>query len=211
MPVRPGLIEHGLQDVRQQRHRDGYEQSVVAGPPQRLATPTRGKPADGGQHQKDLLVGAPGQGAGEFLRSRLGVAGDRTSDRDIRRGRPDVDRQGILAVGECDRPEFWLLYASCEGPETSVSFQRTSCRPGSPFCHNLQWPFSGFLSARLVRFPRERDAHRRDATHLAADGPSDRPLQLLPGVEWPRRRCPVIERPLGRSDSRWRKPFGSPG
>jgi hypothetical protein len=36
---------------------------MIAGPPQRLAAPARGEPADGGENQKDLFVGAPGQGS----------------------------------------------------------------------------------------------------------------------------------------------------
>src|SRR5260370_30346668 len=73
---------------------------MVAGAPQRrLNGAARGEPADGGQHQKDLLVGAPGQGAGDLLRSGRGIASDRTRDRDIRLSRPDGDRKVWPAKG----------------------------------------------------------------------------------------------------------------
>ena len=96
--VRPGLVEQKFQAMGQQRRCDRDEQGMIAGSPQRLGAPTRGKPAGGCDDQKDLLVGSPGQGAGQQLRSRPSIAGDRTRDRGICSGRPDGDRKAWPAA-----------------------------------------------------------------------------------------------------------------
>jgi hypothetical protein len=98
--VRPGLVEQKFQAMRQQRRCDRDEQSMVAGAPQRLGTPARDKPAGGCHNQKDLLVGAPSQAAGQLLRSRRSIAGDRTRGCDIGSSRPDGDRKDLRAVKE---------------------------------------------------------------------------------------------------------------
>jgi hypothetical protein len=83
-----------------QRGYDRDEQSMVAGAPQGLSAPARGKPASGCQDQKDLLVGAPRQSAGHLLRSRRSVVGDRLRDGDICSGWPDGDRKAWTAARE---------------------------------------------------------------------------------------------------------------
>jgi hypothetical protein len=98
--VRPGLVEHKFQTMGQQRGCDRDKQSMVAGAPQGLSAPARGKPASGCQDQKDLLVGAPRQSAGHLLRSRRSVVGDRLRDGDIRSGWPDGDRKAWTAARE---------------------------------------------------------------------------------------------------------------
>ena len=60
-------------DVGQQRGRDGDQQSMVAGTPQRLRPPTRGDPAGCRKNQEYLFVGGPGESARDNFRAVVGV------------------------------------------------------------------------------------------------------------------------------------------
>src|SRR5512139_1559371 len=100
---------------------------MVAGAAQRLAVSARSNPTRHGQNQKDLFVGAPGQGLGDLLRGGRGIASDRTRQRDIRLGRPDCD---------------WKVWPAAKAAGSNSSahgsnnrkrkylFQRATCRPG---------------------------------------------------------------------------------
>jgi hypothetical protein len=126
--VRPGLVEQMFHTMGQQRGCDRHEQSVVAGAPQRLSAPARGKPARGCQDQKDFLVGAPCQSASELLGSRRRVVGDRLRDRNIRSGWPDSDRKTWTATREICRQFSYFEHDSNDHKGNYISNARTAVK-----------------------------------------------------------------------------------
>jgi hypothetical protein len=75
--------------MRQQRSRDGHEESVVADAAQIFTLPSCSEPAAGGQHEKKLFIGSPREGARGALKARVSIPRDRPSDREVRVGRFD--------------------------------------------------------------------------------------------------------------------------
>ena len=106
--VRTGLVEEPLHAVGQQRRCGRHKHGVVGGAPHRLASASRGEPADSRQSQEHLFVGAPSQGAGEPLGRGAGLTRNGASDGHVRLGRSDGHRQAPSRQTLAGAVEVWV-------------------------------------------------------------------------------------------------------
>jgi hypothetical protein len=79
-PIRPLLVDEGLENVRQQSRAHRACENVRAETPDRLLRPAGEQKAQSGSGDQHMLVGAPGQSFRRALGPRVGVAGDRIGD-----------------------------------------------------------------------------------------------------------------------------------
>lgn len=84
--VRTRLVDQGFEPMWDQGGCRGYEERMIASPLKPLRPAPGCCPPRESNGQKDVFVSAPGQTAGDALDGRIGIAGHRVRNEDIRFG-----------------------------------------------------------------------------------------------------------------------------